>query len=548
VFVSYLETPQLQHSAIDVYLGECQHCNSQDADCRLNTAAIKPEDCMNIGLWRRLPIVLALMVLCSRISTAQNQPLKVTVNWDKVIRISQTTPTLQVVVNPPLQRGTPDHDNAFKALHDLGADYVRYVPWLPYPKLGVAELEVPKDGATSWDFSLIDPMTIDFLEATKGHATILNFSTIPQWMYKTDQPVPYPADPTQVTWTYEQGTELRDPSMKEVGDYFARLLSWYTKGGFTDEFGKRHESGYHYSIPYWEVLNEIEFEHHFDAETYTRLYDETVTAMKKVQPDMKFVGLALATPTDPHYFEYFLDHKNHKPGIPLDFISYHFYAIPTPDQTPEVEQFSYFDQAEGFLKTVRYVEAIRKRLSPETKTTIDELGVIAADDLAQGQPGYVAKPIDNSYWNLAGAMYAYLFGELTKIGIDVAGESQLVGFPTQFPSVSMLDWNDGRPNARFWVLTLLHDNFGPGDKLFEAESSPSQPYVYTLAFVSHDGKRRVLLINKRNRTFDVSVAGSAGGQVYYVDQTTAFQPPASAKLGSDTLKLGGFSVTVVTLP
>jgi hypothetical protein len=77
---------------------------------------------------------------------------------------------------------------------------------------------------------------------------------------------------------------------------------------------------------------------------------------------------------------------------------------------------------------------------------------------------------------------------------------------------------------------------------------PSQPYVYTLASVSHDGKRRVLLINKRNRTFGVSVAGSAGGQVSYVDQTTAFQPPANAKLNSDTFNLGGFSVTVVTLP
>src|SRR6202035_695215 len=181
--------------------------------------------------------------------------------------------------------------------------------------------------------------------------------------------------------------------------------------------------------------------------------------------------------------------------------------IPTPDQTPEVEQFSYFDQAEGFLKTVRYVEAIRKRLSPETKTTIDELGVIAADDLAQGQPGYVAKPIDNSYWNLAGAMYAYLFAELTKIGIDVAGESQLVGFPTQFPSVSMLDWNDGRPNARFWVLTLLHDNFGPGDKLVEVEpTKPDNPYVYTIAFATQGGKKRVLLVNKRDRAFEVSVA------------------------------------------
>ena len=37
----------------------------------------------------------------------------------------------------------------FKSLHDLQADYVRYVPWLPYPRLGVAELEPPKDGKTS---------------------------------------------------------------------------------------------------------------------------------------------------------------------------------------------------------------------------------------------------------------------------------------------------------------------------------------------------------------------------------------------------------------
>src|SRR5215475_8392717 len=152
----------------------------------------------------------AALMACFASSAAQEKPSSVNVQWDKVIRISQTTATLQVVVNPPLRRGTPVHDNAFQALHDLGADYVRYVPWLPYPKLGVAELEAPKDGKTAWDFTFIDPMTIDFLEATKGHSTILNFSTIPQWMYTTDKPVSYPADATQVTWNYEQGTELRD--------------------------------------------------------------------------------------------------------------------------------------------------------------------------------------------------------------------------------------------------------------------------------------------------------------------------------------------------
>lgn len=500
---------------------------------------------MILSLWKRTSAALAIMLVCAGVVTCQDQPITVSVHWDKVIRISQTTPTLQVVVNPPLQRGTSAHDNAFHALQDLGADYVRYVPWLPYPKLAVAELEPPKDGKTSWNFSLIDPMTTDFLEATKGHSTILNFSTIPQWMYKTDKPVEYPADPTQVTWTYEQGTELCVPP-KEVADYYARLLAWYTKGGFTDEFGKRHDSGYHYSIPYWEVLNEVDFEHHLNPETYTRLYDEIVLAMKKVQPEMKFVGLALAMPTEPRYFEYFLDHKNHKPGVPLDFISYHFYASPTPDQTPEVEQFTYFDQADGFLKTVRYIDSIRMRLSPQTKTTIDELGVISADDAAQGEPGHVAKPIENSYWNLAGALYAYLFGELSKIGIDVAGESQLVGFPTQYPSVSMVDWNNGKPNARFRVLQLLDHNFAAGDKLFEVESD--QPYVYPVAFTSQDGRKRVLLVNKRNRTFAVTVMGGAGGRLEYVDQTTSFEPPAVMKLSSDTLRLSGYSVAVITLP
>jgi Glycosyl hydrolases family 39 len=489
---------------------------------------------MILDLGRRTSVALTCIVACAGMVAGQDQPVKVSVRWDKSVGNCHTRPTLQVVVNPPLQRGTPVHDNAFKALQNLGADYVRYVPWLPYPRLGVAELEPPKDGKSSWDFKLIDPMTIDFLEATKGHPTILNFSTIPQWMYKTNKPVEYPADPSQATWTYEQGTELRDPTMKEVGDYYARLLAWYTKGGFSDEFGNRHESGYHYSIPYWEVLNEVDFEHHFDAETYTRLYDEVTLAMKEVQPDLKFVGLALAIPTAPHYFEYFLDHRNHKPGVPMDFISYHFYATPTPDETPEVEQFTYFDQADGFLKTVRYIEAIRKRLSPETKTTIDELGVISADDGDQDKPNHITKPIENSYWNLAGALYAYLFAELSKIGIDVAGESQLVGFPTQYPSVSMVDWKDGRPNARFWVLKLLHENFTIDDKLVESESD--EPYIYSLAFLTRDGKKRILLVNKRNRRFDVTVTGATGGSLNFVDQT------------SDIVKLEGYSVAVMSLP
>ena len=152
---------------------------------------------------------------------AQDAPPKVEIDWNKVVIVSRSTPTLQVVTNPMLNPGAPIHDGLFAALKALGADYVRYVPWLPYPKIAVAELDPPTKDKTSWDFTYIDPVTKDFLAATEGHSTMINFSTIPAWMFKTDQPVNYPEDPNQVFWNYTQGTELRDPERERT-----RRLLW----------------------------------------------------------------------------------------------------------------------------------------------------------------------------------------------------------------------------------------------------------------------------------------------------------------------------------
>ena len=474
--------------------------------------------------------------------SADDQAANLKIDWNKVTRESQTVPTLQVVVNPPLRRGSQISGRVYEELKRLGADYVRYVPWLPYPKLAVAELRAPDAEQTYWDFSLIDPMTVDFLNATEGHPTIMNFSTIPAWMFKTPQPVEYPDDPDQPVWKYTQGTELRDPTMRELGDYYARLVSWYTLGGFTDELGKRHESGHHFKIDYWEVLNEVDFEHNMTPEQYTERYDAVVAAIRKVAPRMKFVGLALAEPgRAPRMFEYFLNPKNHQPGIPLDMISYHFYAVPTADQPPEVQQYTFFTQADHFLDIVRYIEDIRQRLSPATRTTINEIGAILPGD--PGEPGRAPAPIPNSYWHLAGATYAYVFGNLAALGIDVAGESQLVGYPTQFPSVTMVDWSTGAPNARFRVLELLHKHFGPGDKLIE--TSISNPYIYAQAFRTRAGKREVLLVSKRDRP--MTVALPEAGTWEYVEQVTAGGPPASAAV-QGSVTLSGLAVSVLTLP
>jgi hypothetical protein len=470
---------------------------------------------------------------------AQQAP-KLTIHWDKTTVVSRSTPTLQVVVNPPLHRGEPLSAASYKAVKELGADFVRYVPWLPYPKLAVAELEPPTPQKTSWDFSLIDPMTQDFLTATGGHPAVMNFSTIPAWLFKTEMPVTYPADPNQVTWEYTKGTELRDPSGKELGNYYGRLVSWYVNGGFTDENNVHHDSGYHYKLPVWEVLNEPDYEHSMTPQQYTARYDEIVSAIHQVSPETKFVGLALAAPSlNPEYFEYFLDHKNHRPGTPLDMISYHFYATPSPGQTINNWQYTFFDQADGFLNTVRYIEEIRKRLSPQTETDINELGVILPTDNTVEDK----TPPPPAYWNLAGSLYAYLFIELSRLQIEVIGESQLIGYPTQFPSVSMMNWVTNKPNARFWVLKLLKDSIHPGDKL--VETTVSSHDLAAQAFLTSRG-RRLLLVNKRNSAIEISLPDADKASALTVDAESGDGPARSVKPSGGKIKLEPFAVMVVS--
>ncbi len=499
------------------------------------------------AIWLWLIVLLLPVTICLAQST--KQPPQITVNWDKVLIVSRSTPTFQIVVNPMLRRGSIVHDGAFGAVKQLGADYVRYVPWLPYPRLAVAELEPPTATGTSWNFSLIDPMMKDFLDATGGHVTVINFSTIPAWLFKTPKPVTYPKNPNQVFWDYTQGTELSDPSGKQLGDYYARLVSWYTRGGFTDENGAYHRSAYHFTFPIWEVLNEVDFEHRTTPEQYTSRYDAIVSAIHRVSPGTKFMGLALGDPSaNPQWFEYFLNHKNHQADIPLDYISYHFYASPASSENIDDWQYTFFDQADRFVATVRYINAIRNRLSPETKIDADELGVILPNDNdnvadASGQ----IPSIPAGYWNAAGSLYAYLYIKLAKEGVDIIGESQLVGYPSQYPSVTMMDWTNGKPNARYWVLKLIKDSFHPGDKLVETTLRHSDG-VTAQAFLTPTGKK-LLLVNQRNRQANVILPSDAShGRISTVDESTAEGPAENASLPGPSIVLAPFAVSVVDWP
>jgi hypothetical protein len=490
----------------------------------------------------------------------------VTISWNQVQGVSKTTPTMQAVVQPPYRPTSTLHKPIYAAIRSLHANDMRLVPWMAQPRLAVAELSSPTKQDTSWSFKEIDPEVIPFLNATEGHNPIIDFSVIPRWMFKTSVNVPMPADPDTLVWNYSNisGTpfnspgkvELADPTGKQIGDYYGRLVSWYTRGGFTDEDGAYHRSGYHYKFPWWEVLSELD--NGEDIRVYNRLYDSMVTGIRKVSPSTKFIGFAPdcypgSIECSPEYFEYFLDRNNHLPGIPIDMLSLHAYATPTPRESADQWQYTFFDQADSFLQLVQYVNAIRARLRPSAGIDVDELGCILPADVVNVVRGMLSLPpvkvssnIPKIYWNACGAFFAYTYMGLVREDVDIVTASQLFGYPGQFPSVSLLYPNTGTPNARFHVLQLIVDNFHPGDKSVHTEVDfGTLSDVSAQAFVTPSGKR-LLLVNKRNRTIDLSIKSAPQvSEADVVDSHSAGQEPRVERVQDSRVTLEPFAVAVL---
>eukprot|EP01084_Bolivina_argentea_P058521 106854_1 len=341
-------------------------------------------------------------VLILLLSVVYSQNAQVSIDWSTVIATSKTTTTLQVVVNALLTRQSPIHDQTFESLGNLNADFIRFVPWFPYPSFGVAQMQPPSgqylcghlngnsnlnnwtlslqcpgtskindiqfaswgtssgtcgnfklgkcnalnsinvsktlclnknsctipvntntfngdpcDGTvksfniqitcneaynySNWDFTLLDPLMQDFMTSVnpknEKNKTIINFSTIPNWKFSG---VPYGAgitdDPFDSSFGYNEGKKLVDPTAKEVGEYYGRLVSWYKNGQFTDKYGNIYKSNASYMIDTWEILNEME--HGLTPQSYTILYDAIVEGIWKYadpNKDIKFMGLALGS-------------------------------------------------------------------------------------------------------------------------------------------------------------------------------------------------------------------------------------------------------------
>ena len=220
-----------------------------------------------------------------------------------------------------------------------------------------------------------------------------------------------------------------------------------------------------------------------------------------------------------------MNSSNHLPDIPIDYISFHFYANCKNRTDPDSYQ-AFFPRVDTFVKEVQNVTQIRDKLSPSTKLDIDEIGVILPGDNSNSpNPPSI-------YWNAAAAMFAYLFPQLAIQGVDIMGQSQLMGYPPipeeqfpangvgglppQFASVTEIDWETGQGNARYWLLKLLIDHFGVGDKIVNTTFTESDSF-YAQGFIDVDGAKKILIVNKVNNNTMVMFNGVSGGKMYVID-------------------------------
>jgi hypothetical protein len=466
------------------------------------------------------------------------------IDWTTTTGTSRTTLTTHVWTAPPLRRNSPIHDKAFAALRALDADLVRFLPWYSHPRISVAELTPPTATETFWDFQLLDPLVEDFMDAAEGRPVVANFATIPAWMFRTDEPVAVAENPDEIHWDYERGTEFRDPTFTEVADYFYRVASWYIAGGFTDELGRRHKSGHHYRFAYWEVLCEPDLGHRIGPEAYTRLYDAVVERLRPLDPDMKFIGLSLShIHRDPEYYWNFLDPAEHRPGVPVDAFSYHFYAQPDivnpfgPEGNAPAAHWRdiFFARADGFLEQARFIEGIRRRLAPNAATFINEIGTFPAD-LMNPNP-----EIPDAYWALSAAVQSYLWSELVALGVHLVGIAEFMDYPGMIPGTSLIDWETGAPNLRYEALALLLRHFGPGDRLAVADTVYPDPRIHARAFVTASGRRKLLLINK----FDAPLTVALSAAIPIAVEQVGSEGLRAAPLGEPVVPLDGFTTAVV---
>jgi len=460
-------------------------------------------------------------------------PIAVGVDWNAApLVVASTAATVEIdCCEPFLTRDPRAHVHGggpfsayFNAMKDLGAEFVRFAPWYPYPKIVVTEL-YPSDctsttPATNWNSTLFDPILADFMLAVCGedaahgkcnHSVAQQISTMPSWMYVGGaDPASLPADPWDSRMNgYNGGTVLKNETCSEMASYITRWVAHYTAGGHTDACGHHHPSGLYYNWTIVSILNENE--HSTGGERYTRCWDAIRVAVEKVNPSITLEGPETVFYGPGDYSHYFIDPKNHNDGRAPDIVSNHAFWVAGDGPYGDGAGYEAFITGVDHLveTLVDPLVAVRDAVAPKTELVLNEWIPSVTDwcnttdaatlfakhkhnlthPLLTSPPPHGRVGVDGGTcpdwsdprsagvginratlgWSASAAQFAYGVGQLALHGkYKYVGNDDLACgvWPDNEPSVSGMDWKTGELNAKAYVMKMLAEALGAGPKAF----------------------------------------------------------------------------------
>jgi hypothetical protein len=159
------------------------------------------------------------------------------------------------------------------------------------------------------------------------------------------------------------------------------------------------------------------------------------------------------------------------------------------------------------------------------------------------------------------------FGKFAQLGYKIVGQDQLIGgpFPDNFPSVTMLDWDSGQPNAKYYSVQMLAA-LGTGPKHLMPTNQSGSSNIFALGMVVEGEGRKLLVVSKSEHPQSVKLegcsplnaaalvldgAGTAAGSsglALELHTEPGFAPPTLRSLSADgLLALGGYGVALVSI-